>query len=108
MRFDTGTRTRLLVDMTLDFDPTGSTIEVDVDGTWYPATWLETPTAQPVSRDYPRGKWTQTAQTSEFFAGPAATPDGATVLIVGRHNTQTRLTLGGEVIVRDSTPIDVQ
>ncbi|CAA9241807.1 MAG: hypothetical protein AVDCRST_MAG83-1670 [uncultured Arthrobacter sp.] len=102
MRFDADTRTRLLVDMILDFDPTGSTVEIQVDSTWYPATWI----GSPVSAS---GKWTQTARTTAYFAGPLhATPAGATVLTTGRHSTQTRIVSGGDTIAADSTPIDVK
>lgn len=101
MKFDAGTRTRLLVRMELDFDPTGSTVEVKVDSTWYPATWQG-------SAAQANGKWTQTARTTGYFAGPeVASPAGATVLTATRHNTQTRVTSGSDVIVADSTPIDV-
>lgn len=105
MKFDAATRTRLLATMTLDFDPTGSTVEVKVDGTWYPATWQGTPTQS-------GGTWTQTARTTDYFAGPEiASPAGAIVLTATptpRHLTQTRVTSGGDIITADSTPLDVR
>lgn len=102
MRLDDETRTRLFVDMTLDVDPTGSTIELSIDGTWHSCDWQGTPTQS-------GGKWAQTARTSGYFAGPGATPDGATVLTVGRHLTQTRVTwTGGDTLVEPSTPIDIK
>ena len=100
MRFDAGTRTRLLVKMELDFDPAGSTVAVKVDDTWHAASWQ----GEPVSKS---GRWTQTAQTTDYFAGPEATAAGATVLSATRHLTQTRVTSGSDVIVADSDPIDV-
>ena len=100
MRFDAGTRTRLLATMTLDFDPTGSTVEVKVGPTWYPATWQGTPTVK-------AGKWTQTARTTAYFAGPEADATGATALTAVRHLTQTRVTSGTDIITADSDPIDV-
>lgn len=101
MRLDDETRTRLFVDMTLDVDPTGSTIDLSVDGTWHSCDWQGDP-------GQAGGKWTQTARTSGYFAGPAATADGATVLATGRHLTQTRVTwAGGDTLVEPSTPIDV-
>lgn len=100
MRFDAGTRTRLLVKMETDFDPTGSTVEVKVGATWYPATWQGSPVQA-------GGRWTQTARTSAYFAGPAADPSGATALAAGRHLTQTRVTSGTDIIADDSDPIDV-
>lgn len=108
MKFSPDARARFRADMTLDFDPTGSTIEVKVDGSWVAATWLAAPVAHPPSREHPGGKWTQTARTTGYFAGPAhAAPAGATVLALGRHLTQTRVVGGGDTIVSDSTPIDV-
>lgn len=101
MKFAAGTRTRLLVTMTLDFDPTGSTVEVSVDGTWHAASWQGSPTNA-------GGKWTQTARTTDYFAGPdVASPGGATALTLGRHPTQTRVTSGTDIITADATPIDV-
>jgi hypothetical protein len=104
MKFDAGTRTRLLVKMELDFDPSGSTVEVKVDDTWYPATWLDSPVKSGT-------RWTQTARTTGYFAGPeVSSPAGAVVLAItptSRHLTQTRVTSGSDVIVADSTPLDV-
>jgi hypothetical protein len=102
MRLDDETRTRLFADMTLDVDPTGSTVEIGIGGTWHACDWQGTPAQS-------GGKWTQTARSSGYFAGPAATADGATVLAVGRHLTQTRVTwAGGDSLVESSTPIDVR
>lgn len=112
MKFNAATRTRLLVDVTLDVDPTGSTVSVQVDGTWYPATWLGTATQRSVQVNgvaVPR--WQQTARTTGYFAGPAhATPAGATVLALGRHaDLKTRVVVGGDDIVnRSQTAIDVE
>lgn len=101
MKFDAGTRTRLLVKMELDFDPTGSTVEVKVDDVWHAASWQG-------SAVQSGGVWRQTARTSDYFAGPeVASPAGATVLAVTRHLTQTRVTSGTDVIVADSSPLDV-
>lgn len=100
MRFDAGTRTRLLATMTLDFDPTGSTVEVKVGATWFPATWQGSPVQS-------GGKWTQTARTTAYFSGPDADSSGATALTAGRHLTQTRVTSGTDIIADDSDPIDV-
>jgi hypothetical protein len=100
MRFDNDTRTRLIADLTLSIDPATSTVEIQVDSTWYPATWQGTAVAA-------SGKWTQTAQTTGYFAGPNAAASGAVVLTAGRHPTQTRITKGGDILVHPSTPIDV-
>lgn len=100
MKFDAGTRTRLLVKMETDFDPTGSTVEVKVDDTWHAAEWQDTAVEA-------GGRWKQTARTTDYFAGPEASPSGATVLAATRHLTQTRVTSGTDVIVADSSPLDV-
>ena len=103
MRFDAGTRTRILADMTLDFDPSSplSTVEVKVGAVWYAATWQGAPVAA-------SGKWTQTARTTGYFAGPEAAVVAGTVLLTAtRHLTQTRVTAGTDVIVADSSPVDV-
>ena len=107
MKLHPSTRARLIADVTLDFDPTGSTVEVAVDGTWYPASWV----GSPVQRNVSVGgaivaRWTQTARTTGFFAGPTATPAGAVVLAAGRRSTKVRVT-GTDTLVNDSTPIDV-
>lgn len=102
MKFDAGTKTRVIADMTLSIDPDGSTVEIQVDDTWYPATWQGTAVEA-------GGKWTQTAQTDGYFAGPdVAIPGAAVVLDTRRHLTQTRVTSGSDVLVEDSTPIDVK
>lgn len=101
MRFDAGTKTRILEDMELSFDPTGTTVEIKIDAEWYPATWIGSPVAA-------SGKWTQTARTTGYFAGPeVVTPGAAVVLTQSRHLTQTRVTSGSDIIVADSSPVDV-
>lgn len=101
MRFDAGTRTRLIAHLELDFDPTGSTVEVKVDSTWHAATWQGAAVEA-------SGKWTQDARTTDYFAGPeVASPGGATVLAAGDHPTQTRVTSGSDIIVSDANGITV-
>lgn len=104
MKFDAGTRTRIIATLMLDFDPTGSTVEVKIGSTWYPATWQGTPVSA-------AGKWTQSARTTGYFAGPeVASPGAAVVLTVTptpRHLTQTRVTSGTDIIVADSDPVDI-
>jgi hypothetical protein len=99
MKLHTDTRTRLFIDMTLDMDPAATTVELAVDGTWFPATW------QGVAVQA-GGKWTQTARTVGYFAGPTATAAGAVVLAAGRHPTKTRVT-GPDTLVAESSPVDV-
>lgn len=101
MKMHTGTRTRITIDMVLDFDPTGSTLEYKVDATWHPCTWLGSPVQD-------GARWKQTAVTDDWFAGPG-TDDGddEVVLSLGRHFTQTRVTAGGNEITGRSEPVDV-
>lgn len=101
MNFDDESRTRILVDVKLDNDPTGQAIDYKVDGTWYACTWL----GSPILVD---GKWYQTARTVKWFCGPAATSQaGDVVLTLGRHYTETRLN-GDDTIVAASSPIDIR
>jgi hypothetical protein len=102
MRFDRATRTRVLIDMELDVNPTGSTVEVYVDGTWHPADWQDTPVQL-------GDKWTQTARTTQFFGGYDVDNLNTVLLAAGRHATRTRVTLAsGDLLAEDSTPIDVE
>lgn len=109
MRFDSDTRTRLIATMTLDFNPTGSTVEVEIDGVWYPATWQGTAVEGKQRRNGATvDTWTQQARTDGYFAGPdVASPGSAVVLTLGTHLTQTRVTSGGDVIAENSNRIDV-
>ena len=107
MIFDSGTKTEITVDMVLDFDPTGTTIEVQVDATWYAATWQGTAAfGTPVQG---RPTWQQAAQTTGLFAGPdVASPGAAVVLQLGTHPMQTRVTSGQRIIADDCTPCVVR
>lgn len=105
MRLITGTRTRILADLTFGFDPAGATVELEVDdnGTLYPATW----TGPAVAGD---GEWTRTAQSDGFFvAGPVPDDElaGAVELPLGRHFTTAHVTNAGTPFVTPSTVIDV-
>ena len=109
VKFETDTNTRLLVDMAVEVDPSGTTVEIKVDGTWYAATWQgsavsSTRTVNGLSRT----TWRQTARTTGYFAGPdVAVPGSSVVLALGRHPTKTRVTSGQDVITEDSTPVVV-
>lgn len=109
MKLNRASHTRLLDDLTVTIDPTGSDVELgirQVDGTvtWYPAAWLDTPVKILDDPD----TWFQTAQTTDYFAGPDAELTGSpVVLTTGRHLTQTRVSKGQDVIVGASSPIDV-
>lgn len=104
MNFDRANRAKLTLHLTTSFDPTGSTVELGVDDTWHAATWQ----GQPTSKSTADGaQWSQSALTTPVFAGPDASPAGAVVLAAGRHTTRTRVTTGTQVIVADSSVIDV-
>lgn len=99
MKFPAATRARILLDpVTLDFDPAGATIEYQVDETWYACSWL--------SDGIQAGDvWKRQARTDAYFSGTAQASTVA--LAAGRHRTRTRVTLAGEQIVWDSSPIDI-
>lgn len=101
MRLNDESRARLEIPMTLSQSPAGSTVELKIDDTWHPCTWQDSPVEL-------AGAWTQTAKTTGYFAGPIATAAGATVLEVGRHFTETRVSWpDGDTIAARSSPIDV-
>jgi hypothetical protein len=100
VRFDRSTRTRVLVNVTTDIDPAGSTVELSIDDTWHDCTWQGTAVEA-------SGRWTQQARTTGYFAGPDAVASGATVLSRGRHLTRTRVTKSGDILTAGSSPIDV-
>ena len=106
MKFDAGTRTRILVDVTAEIDPTDSTVEVRVDDTWHPATWLDEP-VESRSAANARTTWKQTARTDTYFAGPDAAAGGATVLALGRYPMEVRVTSGQDILTRDLERLEV-
>lgn len=102
MRLTTGTRTRILADLTFEFDPSAATVQLEIDGgDMVAATWAGPAVAQ-------GGTWTRTAQSDGFYiAGPVDDPDGATVLALGRHNVTAHVLAAGESYVTPATVIDV-
>ena len=101
MKMHTATRTRITIDMSLDFAPTGSTRASRIDATWHPCSWQGAPTNK-------AGRWTATALTDGWFAGPGhPDPAGAVVLQVGRHFTETRVTTASGDITARSETVDV-
>lgn len=102
MRFNNDTRTRILIpEMKTSFDPAAATIELKIDEVWYPGEW----TGAAVTGS---GTWTRPARTVGYFAGPSAVASGATVLALGRHPTETRVTNGGDIIVAPCSTIEVR
>lgn len=87
---------RLQIEFEVDVprDPTGATVALKVgesSTTWNAAAWIGTPaTGGTVARP----RWTQTAETTGYFAGPAVLVGdlaGATQLALGRYVTEARL-----------------
>lgn len=102
VNFDTEARTRLLADMTLDINPTGTTIAIKIDTVWHPAEWLDQPVVQ-------GNRWAQTARTTGTFVGPAAANQAsATQLTAGTHTTKTKVVSGTDELVEDANPILVE
>lgn len=82
----------LWFDATLTFDPAGSTVELEVDATRYAMTWQGSPTVV-------GSTWTQTARSTQMFAGSNAGSVGSPVaLTAGRHQAQPIVTTGGQVV----------
>lgn len=103
MRLVTGTRTRILADLTFEFDPSAATVTIEIDdnGTLHDATWV----GPAVSVG---AEWTRTAQTVEFFvAGPVDDPGTAIELPLGRHYTTAHVTAGADSFLTPSTVLDV-
>lgn len=101
MKLNNDSRARIKVTVTTDADPATATLELKIDDDWHDCTWTAAATEA-------GGQWTRVAQT-DYFAGPDATASGATVLALGRHLTETRVTwTGGDLIVSGSEPIDVE
>lgn len=103
MRLDDDAKLFVWYDFTLSFDPTGSTVGLDVDGTRHPMEWQATPVEAGSS-------WTQTAKTTERFCGTAATAGtGDVALTAGRHMAQAIVTPGdGQVVPAAEFAIDVK
>lgn len=105
MRLVTGTVTRILVDLTFEFDPSAATVQVELDddGVLLPATWVG-----PAVEDTAGGTWSRTAQTDgTFIAGPVADPAPYVELDLGRHFTTAHITAGTDSFVTPATVIDV-
>lgn len=94
MILDDDARVYLTSPLQITVDPTGSTVELEVDnGTRYPMAWVGSPVAA-------GGKWTQEAKTTYRFCGSNATVVGTDVaLAVGQHSAQVLVTLSdGQVV----------
>ena len=101
MNLDDDARVNIRWDASLTFDPTGSTVELEVDGTRHAMSWQ----GSPVSAG---GRWTQRALTNDRFCGSAATPIGSDVaLTVGSHPAQPIVTTAdGQVVPGTLSRID--
>lgn len=101
MKLDAGSRTRILVDVSVEIDPEGTDVELRVDDDWYPATWLGD-AVHTAATSNSREKWTQTARTDGYFAGPDADDDGAVVLDSdASHPLEVRVTSGSDILTKN-------
>ena len=105
VRFNDETRTRILLPAVVTtFDPATATVELKIDATWYACDWTAAVTTTGSGSSQ---TWTRAARTTLYFAGPVAVPSGATVLALGRHMTETRVTNGADIITAPSSLIEV-
>lgn len=103
MRVDNDARLFISWDATLTFDPAGTSVVLNIDGTPYTMTWQGVAVAVGAT-------WTQTARTGVKFAGSTAPIAGTDVrLTAGRHTCEPVVTLGDGQIVPcyPTIPIDV-
>lgn len=101
MKLDEDTKVFLFWDADLSVDPTSSTVEIEVDGTRHAMTWQGSPVQA-------GARWTQTARTTEKFAGSTVTPGASiVVLTVGSHTIKPVVTTAdGQIVVGRQDRID--
>lgn len=89
--------------VTVDVDPTSSTVELELDGTRYPMAWQG---AAVVSG----GKWSQEARTTVRFAGSTAPISGTDVRpAIGQHWGKVVVTFAdGQIAATFADRIDVE
>ena len=108
VRFNDETRTRILLPAVVTtFDPATATLEVKIGSAWYACDWTAAATTTGSGSSQ---TWTRAARTTAYFAGPgvpAGAVAGATVLALGRHATETRVTNGADIITAPSSLIEV-
>lgn len=91
MIFNDNSRDQITAELELGRDLAGSTVDLKVAGTWYPATWLAAAVEGVDADGDPT--WTRSAVSDGFFAGPShPAPAGAPVLMLGSHPTEGRVT----------------
>lgn len=105
MNLNNDSRTRISAELVLGRDVAGSTPSIALDTTWHTAEWVGSAVS---TVEDGVTVWTQVARTTGYFAGPSATPAGATVLTLGRHITEARVSWpDGEVIAFHVGVVDV-
>ena len=94
-------------DADMTFDPTGSTVVLEVDGTPRAMTWQGSPVQVGSGSS---AKWVQTARTNMKFAGSAVSVTNPDIqLTVGRHMAQPIVTTAdGQKVPGPEFPIDVK
>lgn len=99
MKIDDDARVHLWFDGILSFDPATATIELDVDGTRYPMTWVDTAVWDGEK------EWRRTARTTGRFIGSARTPSGPDIqLTAGRHMAEPIVTSADGQVVPTAYP----
>lgn len=102
MRLDDDARVFISWDAEITADPTGSTVELEVDSTRYAATWQASPVVAGTV-------WRQTARTTKKFCGTSATAGSDIGLTAGPHPAQWIVTMpDGQVLPATGFRIDVQ
>jgi hypothetical protein len=103
VKFNRATSTKLLVDMTMDVDPTGAELELWVGDAWHPCEWISATTQVGT-------KYRRTARTTRHFRGMTAEANESGSYTLNRrlYQTKTRLTTaGGDEIVAPSEVIEL-
>lgn len=79
-------------DATLTFDPTTSTVELDISGTRYAMTWQGSPVVV-------GNKWLQTAKTTQLFRGSSANNTNSPVALTpGTYLGEPIVTIGSQIV----------
>ena len=97
MIIDDGAKLYIYWDATLTFDPTTSTVQLQINNTYYAMAWQSTPV-------YSGGKWRQTAKTTQLFGGSLADATNTPVLLgKGRFLGEPTVTIGSQIVPCIST-----
>lgn len=109
LKFDTETRTRIIVDVTVKgVDPSVSQVAIKVGDEWHAAGWMGPATVVETDAGGDPVKWARTARTVGFFAGPELeSPGSATVLPFEETFTKARVVTTDDTLTVDTDLIIV-